>query len=573
MRKRHRLLAWVLASALMFAGVSQLPVQAAGTVYAGGNGSSENSGTDALSPLDSLYSAQDLLPEGGTIEVTSTIYVSGERTYSLNEGVTLKAADTLEGPVFKIAEGGKLVLNNIVIIGNESVLISNSGVLHANNGTSLQVAGTTTGVGCVYTGSEASTYVDGELVAGIPQKTPETESEQKESETGQTETQQSEQQETQSSQTETQQSEISETAQTEESETQSPQTEETSGESQESETAQTDSSQSETQETQSIQPETQQSEVHQETETAKTDIQESEVQETETQQSESQQAEEHQTETDPVQDENDNGAVMTQAVIQFDKAAIALSVHSRDDVQKVVEVSKVYDALSTGEKAAVSPKTLKLLESAQQMAAAYNQTQLGVSVYGNLPWYVQFQVSLLDVSQEEEKGLKILVPYELKLWNLYDNESYTLPKGEKVTVTMPIPDIEIDGEFTIFHYKSDGSLETIKPVIKGNLMSFETDSFSPFSVAGSTVLAGIGIGSGTSGNSGNDSNTQNTENSGSADTSSGGSSSGGNTTYTNSNTNRTSVNTGDMTQSIPYAVTGLIALLAMAAGIMYKRKE
>ncbi len=61
---------------------------------------------------------------------------------------------------------------------------------------------------------------------------------------------------------------------------------------------------------------------------------------------------------------------------------------------------------------------------------------------------------------------------------------------------MPIPDVEIDGEFTIFHYKSDGSVETIKPVIRGNLMSFETSSFSPFSVAGSTVITGVGVSSG-----------------------------------------------------------------------------
>ena len=139
------------------------------------------------------------------------------------------------------------------------------------------------------------------------------------------------------------------------------------------------------------------------------------------------------------------------------------------------------------------------------MAAAYNHTQLGVSVYGNLPWYVQFRVKLTDVGKKEENGLKVLVPYELTLWNLYTDSVYTLPEGETVTVTMPVPDVEIDGEFTVFHYKADGSVETIKPVIHGNMMSFETSSFSPFSVAGSTLIAGIGIGSGTPGNSGNNS--------------------------------------------------------------------
>ena len=81
------------------------------------------------------------------------------------------------------------------------------------------------------------------------------------------------------------------------------------------------------------------------------------------------------------------------------------------------------------------------------MAAAYNHTQLGVSVYGNLPWYVQFRVKLTDVGKKEENGLKVLVPYELTLWNLYTDSVYTLPEGETVTVTMPVPDVEIDGEF------------------------------------------------------------------------------------------------------------------------------
>lgn len=224
-------------------------------------------------------------------------------------------------------------------------------------------------------------------------------------------------------------------------------------------------------------------------------------------------------------------------------------------------------------------KVRKLLESAKEMAAAYNHTQLGVSVYGNLPWYVQFQVKLTDVGGKREHGLEILLPYELKLWNLYTDSVYTLPEGETVTVTMPVPDVEIDGEFTVFHYKSDGSVETIRPVINGNMMSFETGSFSPFSVAGSTVITGIGLGSGSSSGGNSDtSNTGSNENPGSTGTQTPSTGSPGGASETQGASQSSpgvyaAVNTGDDTNVIPAVVTMLAALLAIVAIILHKKKS
>ena len=271
--------------------------------------------------------------------------------------------------------------------------------------------------------------------------------------------------------------------------------------------------------------------------------------------------------------------IREKAVETVKEAIIALDIHSRKDVKKLLAVSQAYDGLTESEKEAIPVKVRKLLESAKEMAAAYNHTQLGVSVYGNLPWYVQFQVKLTDVGGKRENGLEILLPYELKLWNLYTDSVYTLPEGETVTVTMPVPDVEIDGEFTVFHYKSDGSVETIRPVINGNMMSFETGSFSPFSVAGSTVITGIGLGSGSSSGGNSDiSNTGSNENPGSTGTQTPSTGSPGGASETQGASQSSpgvyaAVNTGDDTNVIPAVVTMLAALLAIVAIILHKKKS
>lgn len=604
MKQRHRVLAWALAGALVLSGI---PVRAEGnTVYVSGSGSEENSGMTEGSPLDSVYQAQELLPEGGTILVTSTIYITGEREYLLNDGITLQAAEELDGPLFEVAEGGELTLGNAVLIGNSSTLIANSGVLRMDDSVSLLVKDDG-GIGCVYTAEGAATYLNDELVAGEAGNSTEQESEASETEEDAAEDSETEKE----SGTDKKEPETTETAGTEQKEPETAGTEqkqpETAGAEQKrpetTETAGTDKKQPETAETAGTdkkQPET--------AETAETEKKQPETAETagtEKKQPETNEAikvEEKKPETAESEIFETVIPVRAEAVETVKNAIVALSIHSREDVRDLLPVSQAYDGLTEVEKEAIPAEVRQLLDSAKEMAAAYNHTQLGVSVYGNLPWYVQFQVKLTDVGKKEENGKKVLVPYELSLWDLYANAAYTLPEGESVTVTMPVPDVEIDGEFTVFHYKSDGTVESIKPVMNGNMMSFETSTFSPFMVAGSTVITGIGIGSvtpsgsgsgnssdtgsngtgtsagssagdssqtgSTSGSTGDSTQTGNTSN-GTGNSSQTGNTSSGNT----GNYNAAAVNTGDSTNVIPAAVTALAALLVIVGLLIHKKKE
>ena len=610
MRKRYRGLAWALAGALMLASIPGVPVAAEGNVvYVSTEGFSENSGMTAESPLASIYAAQELLPEGGTILVEDTIYVTGERSYVFHDGITLQAGDELEGPLFEVSENGRLTLGNIILTGNSSTVISNHGVLKIDDSVTLTVKDGE-GVGCVYTGQSAATYLNDELVAGdgSVEKTQETEQD------SETESPQSESEG--ASQTEKPQKESEEDSETEKiqdestgvSETEKPQKE--GVEDSETEKPQDESAGvSETEKPQKEGGESSGTEKPQDesagaSETEKPQKESGESSETEKPQGESAGA----SETEKPQGEGTGAAetesellleqteqIRSEAVETVKNAIVALSIHSRKDVKGLLAVSQAFDGLTDAERAAIPEQVRQLLESAKQMAAAYNHTQRGVSVYGNIPWYVQFRVKLTDIGEKEEKGMQILVPYELKLWNLFTDSVYTLPEGETVTVTMPVPDVDIEGEFTVFHYHADGSVESIRPVINGNMMSFETSSFSPFSVAGSMMITGVGIGNTSGGgtssgsNTGNGDHTTGNTSSGSAGTSGGGNTSGTGTPGTGSSSTGGSVsgsstgsstgsyvaavNTGDNTKVFPAVLLQILAFAAIAGVVLRRRKE
>lgn len=75
----------------------------------------------------------------------------------------------------------------------------------------------------------------------------------------------------------------------------------------------------------------------------------------------------------------------------------------------------------------------------------------GVRVEGDfLPYYVDLQVSYNeDLDQLPDAGIgQILSAYEIKLWDLKEDEEYTIPEGKKVRVMIPLP--ENAGSFPVF---------------------------------------------------------------------------------------------------------------------------
>lgn len=482
--------AWIVALFMVLSVIPAPVVRAEGAVVYldGENGSDENSGTDVENAVGSLYQAVDLLGGSGTIIVTGTLKISGEREWYMDSDIVLRADDSLEGPMIRITEEGSLLLGNITISGQD-VLIKNSGSLDLDEGVVLKVwdekvsapegiittdTGITRKYGEVIDGTGVETGGENWTEEGFSETTWDDSTQGSETEESWSESAGTDSEQSQSSTEDSQGS--SEDSQKESSANSGSGSGEGWFEVPDDEAA-SEAESTEKTESESVQPESQ------------TDGSTAQKTDTETDKETAAGTDkETGTETDALAEQLKPSEL-------FMKRIKELQVSSREDVVQVLEISKIFDYMSDEEKEKVSQDAIESLWSAQSISDGLNKTDMGVSVVGNLPWFVQLRAELLDPAQAPagEDGKAILAPYELSLWNLYDDIPYYIPEGEQVTVMMPVPQSEEAQEPVIYHYREDGSYETIVPRLENGMLVFETSSFSPFSIAGSTVITGIGI--------------------------------------------------------------------------------
>lgn len=240
----------------------------------------------------------------------------------------------------------------------------------------------------------------------------------------------------------------------------------------------------------------------------------------------------------------------------------------------------------------------------------------GVRVEGDfLPYYVDLQVSYNDeLDQLPDAGIgQILSAYEIKLWDLKENEEYKIPEGNKVRVMIPLPEnADSFSQLSIAHYLGNSEYEyytlpteeypgnlTIITIEGIEYLTFETVSFSPFNVGGSqlvgpgTQLPQSGSSSQNTGNnssSGTSAGTSSTGNSQTGSSSSGQSviqpsgNSGSQTSTSSSQSRKTGnqsssskvtrvVKTGDNAPIILYAATAAAALILAAVTFIIGKKK
>lgn len=170
-------------------------------------------------------------------------------------------------------------------------------------------------------------------------------------------------------------------------------------------------------------------------------------------------------------------------------------VDSYEVVEAVVEATRWYEALTEEQKAVFGEDTYKKLTEAQNKAAAWNRQCNGVTIEGDFPWYVQFQVELKNNESDpsdlpQDSADTFIAPYDMRLWDMMNNQEYQL-NGQQVRITMPSPDQKLYSQLVVIHYLEDGSVEYITPIYNNDgTISFMTTSFSPYNVAGSKVLVG-----------------------------------------------------------------------------------
>lgn len=267
--------------------------------------------------------------------------------------------------------------------------------------------------------------------------------------------------------------------------------------------------------------------------------------------------------------------------------------YGKKEVDAVISAAKAYDALDDAERELISAEAKEKFEKARDLAAAFNHESNGVQVTGNIPWYVALIVTLgNDTDNYVPTGLETIVPYDMHLWDLMADCKYVLSPGEKVTLTMDMPDnSDLYDGLTIVHYMDETHYEFIELHIDSDRMSFSTASFSPFNVAGSTVLVGgkqPSSGNGTS--TGNNSIGSTSGTSSQTGTSAGNGSTNKGSTDGSGKNNATSANsenakpdriiaaqTGDYTAAEEYTViaaaAAFVCLICIAVMATEKRKK
>lgn len=177
------------------------------------------------------------------------------------------------------------------------------------------------------------------------------------------------------------------------------------------------------------------------------------------------------------------------ATVQEQLDFLPSEVTTTEEVEAIVAATKEYETLSEAQKAYIEADSLVLLQTAQEQAKTVNRTSNGVTVDGDLPWYIQFQVQLNNDKSDSSvlNGQNVdtfISPYEMKLWDMMNDNEYQL-NGQQVRITMPAPDDQLYTQLVVIHYLKDGSIEYITPIYNADgTLSFVTTSFSPYNVAG-----------------------------------------------------------------------------------------
>lgn len=205
----------------------------------------------------------------------------------------------------------------------------------------------------------------------------------------------------------------------------------------------------------------------------------------------------------PIIEKDDKVKAFETAVLGLPQDADASEV-----MAQMLSLTREYESMTGIQKNAVGSDVLAKLEELQAQMAVYNHESNGVTVSGSIPWFVQLRVALgNDTDTYVPTGLETIVPYEMCLWNLLTDSEYVLGGGQKVTLSMAVPEaIHLYDGLTIVHYMDETHYEYIELQIVGDTLSFETASFSPFNIAGSTVLVGGKTETNTSGSNSSVSN-------------------------------------------------------------------
>lgn len=167
-------------------------------------------------------------------------------------------------------------------------------------------------------------------------------------------------------------------------------------------------------------------------------------------------------------------------------------ISSSADVDEIISATNSYNNLSDDQKDLVT--NLDELNAAQKSAGVFNHSSDGVTVTG-IDWYIKLVVTSLNDDEEAIEELnghldrkELINLYDIKLYDMLQNEVYKVPYGQEVTVTIPCPENINDYEnIMVVHENSAGGIEYLDVNITSGTAQFKTTSFSKFGIAGKKI--------------------------------------------------------------------------------------
>ena len=480
-RRLWKTISFLLVMAMVFTTVTiqwPSPAQASGTsVYLNGSGGSDSAdGSSEAAAVQSFGRAKELAGGSGEILVCGTVYTSGDTTWSLPGGVSLRRAPGFSGAIVNIS--GTLTLKNISLSSGD---ISGSGSIAGEDKTEPSEEPT----------KEPTTEPTKEPTAGPtkeptaePTKEPTAEptkeptAEPSEEPTAEPTAEPSEEPTKEPTAEPSKEPTKEPTAEPSEEPTKEP-TAEPSAEPTKEPTA-------EPSEEPTKEPTAEPTAEPSEEPTKEPTAEPSEEPTKEPTKEPTAEPSEEPTKEPTKEPEKESGPLEN----------LQVSAGNEEDVQTILEAYQWYEGCTEDEQSMVPQDLVIRLKKAQSACKVYNRTSNGITVSGEFPWYVQFRVTQGSQDANFDLG-DLLGSYDMELWNLLEDEPYDL-NGTPVTVTIPVSDADKYEKISVIHYLEDGSYEVLTPEVLDGAIRFTTTSFSPYSVAGegriagSTVLVGPG---------------------------------------------------------------------------------
>ena len=162
------------------------------------------------------------------------------------------------------------------------------------------------------------------------------------------------------------------------------------------------------------------------------------------------------------------------------------SVKNLDDVNAVVEASRIYNSLSDEDKNKIT--NADILKKLQEQVKAFHHVSNDVRIDG-VDWYLKLVVVPISTDAEvcgriykKLNSEYILSLYDVYLWDTLNDRKYSFTEDKTVVISVPAPDLTYFVRPTGIHENTNGRIDYLSLTFSNGRVFFETTSFSPMGI-------------------------------------------------------------------------------------------